>query len=104
MVVIIFCGLFPWHRPLGEHMIAEFSILAAVYIVWMLSLVYVMVASDEVSLTIATLPFILSLPISLICAASLEVIMPGILLADFALAAVVGVLFSVRWIMAIIGE
>ncbi|MBD3160146.1 MAG: hypothetical protein GF309_15315 [Candidatus Lokiarchaeota archaeon] len=85
-------------------MIAEFSILAAVYVVWILSLVYGMVASEEVSLTIATLPFIISFPISLICAASLEVIMPGILLADFTLAAVVAVLLSVRWIMAIIGE
>ena len=85
-------------------MIAEFSILAAVYVVWILSLVYGMVASEEVSLTIATLPFIISFPISLICAASLEAIMPGIFLADFALAAVVAVLFSVRWIMAIIGE
>ncbi|MGM0687795.1 MAG: hypothetical protein ACQET3_12550 [Promethearchaeati archaeon] len=85
-------------------MIPELSILAAVFIVWMLSLVYGMVASDEISLTIATLPFILSLPISLICAASLEVIIPGIFFADFVLAAVVAVLFSVRWIMAIIGE
>lgn len=85
-------------------MIVEIALLVAIYSVWILLLVNVMVSSEEISLTIATLPFIVTFPIAMIIAATLELVMPGILLADILLTLVVGVLLFVRWVMAIVGE
>lgn len=85
-------------------MIVEVALLIAIYSVWIVLLVNVMVSSEEVSLTIATLPFIITFPIAMILAASLELILPGIFLADVALTMIVGVLLFVRWVMAIAGE
>ncbi|MHA1768372.1 MAG: hypothetical protein ACTSV3_00785 [Candidatus Thorarchaeota archaeon] len=85
-------------------MIVEVSLLIAIYSVWILILVNVMVSSEEVSLTIATLPFIITFPLAMILAASLESIFPGIFLADIMLTMIVGILLFVRWIMAIAGE
>ena len=85
-------------------MIVEVAILIAIYSVWIVLLVNVMVSSEEVSLTIATLPFIITFPIAMILAASLELILPGVFLLDIALTMIVGVLLFVRWVMAIAGE
>jgi len=85
-------------------MLIEVSLLTAIYAVWILLLVNAMVSSEEVSLTIATLPFIVTFPIALILAASAEVVIPGILGVDILLTAIVGVLLFVRWVMAIVGE
>lgn len=85
-------------------MIVEAAILIAIYSVWIVLLVNVMVSSEEVSLTIATLPFIITFPIAMILAASLELILPGVFLLDIALTMIVGVLLFVRWVMAIAGE
>jgi hypothetical protein len=85
-------------------LIAEVALLIAIYAVWIVLLVNVMVSSEEVSLTIATLPFIITFPVALILAASLELILPGIFIADIALTMIVGVLLFVRWVMAIAGE
>ncbi|MGQ4911949.1 MAG: hypothetical protein ACP6KW_07235 [Candidatus Thorarchaeota archaeon] len=85
-------------------MIVEVSLLIAIYSVWILLLVNVMVSSEEVSLTIATLPFIITFPVAMILAASLELILPGIFLADIMLTMIVGILLFVRWVMAIAGE
>ena len=85
-------------------MIVEVALLIAIYSVWIVLLVNVMVSSEEVSLTIATLPFIITFPIAMILAASLELILPGIFIADVAITMIVGVLLFVRWIMAIAGE
>lgn len=63
-----------------------------------------MVSSEEVSLTVTTLPFIVSFPIALLVAASAEVWFPGIFMIDVLLTAIVGVLIFVRWVMAIVGE
>ncbi|MHA2602089.1 MAG: hypothetical protein AM324_008185 [Candidatus Thorarchaeota archaeon SMTZ1-83] len=86
------------------QMLIEVSLLTAIYAVWILLLVNAMVSSEEVSLTIATLPFIVTFPIALILAASAEVVIPGILGVDILLTAIVGVLLFVRWVMAIVGE
>ena len=86
------------------QMILEVSLLTAIYAVWILLLVNAMVSSEEVSLTIATLPFIVTFPIALILAASAEVFMPGILAIDILLTVIMGVLLFVRWVMAIVGE
>jgi hypothetical protein len=72
--------------------------------VWILTLVNSVVSSEEVSLTIATLPFIVTFPIALILAAYLEAFLPNILSIDVLLTAVVGILIFVRWVMAIVGE
>lgn len=85
-------------------MIAQLSILAVIYAVWIICLVNVMVSSEEVSLTVATLPFIVTFPVALLLAASVEPLMPRVLLIDILLTLVVGVLLAVRWIMAIVGE
>ena len=63
-----------------------------------------MVSSEEISLTIATLPFIVTFPIALILAAISEAFMPGIFMIDVVLTSIVGVLIFVRWVMAIVGE
>ena len=85
-------------------MIFELSILVAIYAIWILTLVNSMVSSEEVSLTIATLPFIITFPIALILAAISEAFMPGIFMIDVVLTSIVGVLIFVRWVMAIVGE
>ena len=85
-------------------MIVEISILVSIYAVWILTLVNSMVSSEEISLTIATLPFIITFPIALILAAFLEVTFPGIFMIDVVLTSVIGVLIFVRWVMAIVGE
>ena len=85
-------------------MIVEISILVSIYAVWILTLVNSMVSSEEISLTIATLPFIITFPIALILAAILEITFPGIFMIDVVLTSVIGVLIFVRWVMAIVGE
>jgi hypothetical protein len=85
-------------------MIVEVALLVAIYSIWILLLVNVMVSSEEVSLTVATLPFIVTFPVAMIIAASLELVIPGVFLADLLLTIIVGVLLFVRWVMAIAGE
>lgn len=85
-------------------MIFELALLVAIYAIWILLLVNSMVSSEEVSLTVTTLPFIITFPIALIIAASAEVYVPGIFTIDVILTAIVGVLIFVRWVMAIVGE
>lgn len=85
-------------------MIVEIAILVSIYAVWILTLVNSMVSSEEISLMIATLPFIITFPIALILAAILEVTFPGIFMIDVVLTSVIGVLIFVRWVMAIVGE
>ncbi|MFX0106964.1 MAG: hypothetical protein ACFE7R_01645 [Candidatus Hodarchaeota archaeon] len=85
-------------------MILQVSLLVAIYAIWILILVNSMVASEELSLTVATLPFIVTFPIALVIAASLEITLPGVLAVDILLTVVIGVLLFVRWVMAIVGE
>ena len=85
-------------------MLVEASILIAIYAIWIVLLVNVMVSSEEVSLTIATLPFIVTFPLALLVSAILEVTVPVVFLADILITMIVGVLLFIRWIMAIIGE
>ena len=85
-------------------MLFEIGLLVAIYAIWILTLVNSMVSSEEVSLTIATLPFIVTFPVALLVSASAEVFFPGIFMIDVLLTAIVGVLIFVRWVMAIVGE
>jgi hypothetical protein len=85
-------------------MLVEASILIAIYAIWIVLLVNVMVSSEEVSLTIATLPFIVTFPVALIVSAILEITVPGVFLADILITMIVGVLLFIRWVMAIVGE
>jgi hypothetical protein len=85
-------------------MLVEVSLLVAIYAIWIVLLVNVMVSSEEISLTIATLPFIVTFPIALILSALLEITVPGAFLADVLLTIIVGLLLFVRWVMAIVGE
>ena len=85
-------------------MIVEASILIAIYAIWIVLLVNVMVSSEEISLTIATLPFIVTFPLALIVSAILEISVPGAFLADILLTMIIGVLLFIRWVMAIVGE
>jgi hypothetical protein len=85
-------------------MLVEASILIAIYAIWIVLLVNVMVSSEEVSLTIATLPFIVTFPLALIVSAILEITVPGVFMADILLTMIVGVLLFIRWVMAIVGE
>jgi hypothetical protein len=85
-------------------MLVEASILIAIYAIWIVLLVNVMVSSEEVSLTIATLPFIVTFPVALIISAILEITVPGVFLADILITMIVGVLLFIRWVMAIVGE
>ncbi|MFW9846273.1 MAG: hypothetical protein ACFFD6_05975 [Candidatus Thorarchaeota archaeon] len=86
------------------QILVEASLLIAIYAIWILLLVNAMVSSEEVSLTIATLPFIVTFPIALFLAASAEVYMPGIFAVDVLLTIIMGVLLFIRWVMAIVGE
>jgi len=63
-----------------------------------------MISSEEISLTIATLPFIVTFPVALIISAILEITVPGVFMADILLTMIVGVLLFIRWVMAIVGE
>lgn len=85
-------------------MLAEVAILIAIYAVWIVLLVNVMVSSEEVSLTIATLPFIVTFPVALIVSAILEVTVSGAFIANVLLTMIIGVLLFIRWVMAIVGE
>lgn len=85
-------------------MLAEAGILIAIYAIWIVLLVNVMVSSEEVSLTVATLPFIVTFPVALIMSAILEITVPGVFLADVLITMIVGVLLFIRWVMAIVGE
>lgn len=85
-------------------MIFEASILIAIYALWIVILVNVMISSEEISLTIATLPFIVTFPVALIVSAILEITVPGVFMANILLTMIVGVLLFIRWVMAIIGE
>ena len=85
-------------------MLAEAAILTAIYAIWIVLLVNVMVSSEEISLTIATLPFIVTFPVALIVSAILEITVPGVFLADILITMIVGVLLFIRWVMAIVGE
>ncbi|UCH03924.1 MAG: hypothetical protein JSW05_10075 [Candidatus Thorarchaeota archaeon] len=85
-------------------MIVEVSLLIAIYSIWILLLVNAMVSTEEISLTIATLPFIVTFPIALLLSVAAEVFIPGILGVDILLTAVIGILLFVRWVMAIVGE
>ena len=85
-------------------MIVEIALLIGIYAVWILILVTSMVSTEEVSLTVATLPFIVTFPIAMILAALAEVFVPGIFTINLLLTIVVGVLIFVRWVMAIVGE
>ena len=85
-------------------MLFEIGVLVAIYAIWILTLVNSMVSSEEVSLTVATLPFIVTFPIALLVSASAEVFFPGIFMIDVVLTAIVGILIFVRWVMAIVGE
>ncbi len=85
-------------------MLFEASILIAIYALWIVILVNVMISSEEISLTIATLPFIVTFPLALIISAILEITVPGVLMADILLTMIVGVLLFIRWVMAIVGE
>jgi len=85
-------------------MLVEVSILIAIYAIWIVLLVNVMVSSEEISLTVATLPFIVTFPVALIVSAILEITVPGVFMADILLTMIVGVLLFIRWVMAIVGE
>jgi len=85
-------------------MLVEVSLLVAIYAIWIVLLVNVMVSSEEISLTVATLPFIVTFPIALILSAILEIAVPGAFLADVLLTIIVGLLLFIRWVMAIVGE
>jgi hypothetical protein len=85
-------------------MIVELALLTAIFAIWILTLVNSMASSEEISLTIATLPFIVTFPFALLLSVSVEVWIPGILIIDIGLTAVVGILLFVRWVMAIVGE
>jgi hypothetical protein len=85
-------------------MMPEVALLVGIYAIWLLLLVNIMVSSEEISLTVATLPFIVTFPIALILAAWIEAQIPGVFLADVLITMIVGVLIFVRWVMAIVGE
>ena len=82
----------------------EIAILTVIYSIWIIVLVHSMISSEQISLTVATLPFLITFPIALIIAASLEITIPGIFLVDVVVTVVIGILIIVRWIMALVGE
>ncbi len=79
-------------------------LLVGIYAIWIVLLVNAMVSSEEISLTVATLPFIVTFPIALILAAWTEVYIPGLFLVDIVITMIIGILLFVRWVMAIVGE
>lgn len=85
-------------------MILQVALLVGIYAIWIVLLVNAMVSSEEISLTVATLPFIVTFPIALILAAWTEVYIPGLFLVDIVITMIIGILLFVRWVMAIVGE
>lgn len=85
-----------------RSMLLEISIIASIYIIWLVTLVNMMVSSEEVSLTVTTLPFIITFPVALILSATVEIYLPGFFLVNVLLTAIIGVLVFSRWIMAIV--
>ncbi|MHA1951707.1 MAG: hypothetical protein ACXAAO_02250 [Candidatus Thorarchaeota archaeon] len=85
-------------------MMLEVALLVGIYVIWIVLLVNAMVSSEEISLTVATLPFIVTFPVALILAAWTEVYVPGVFIVDIVLTMIIGVLLFVRWVMAIVGE
>jgi hypothetical protein len=85
-------------------MMLQVALLVGIYAIWTVLLVNAMVSSEEVSLTVATLPFIVTFPVALILSAWTEVYIPGVFLVDVVLTMIIGVLLFVRWVMAIVGE
>ncbi len=85
-------------------MILQVALLVGIYAIWIVLLVNAMVSSEEISLTVATLPFIVTFPIALILAAWIVVYVPGVFLAYIVLTMIIGVMLFVRWVMAIVGE
>ena len=85
-------------------MMLQVALLVGIYAIWIVLLVNAMVSSEEISLTVATLPFIVTFPIALILAAWIEVYVPGVFIVDIVLTMIIGVLLFVRWVMAIVGE
>jgi len=83
-------------------MLLEMAIIASIYIIWLVTLVNMMVSSEEVSLTVTTLPFIITFPVALVLSATVEIYLPGFFLVDVLLTAIIGVLVFSRWIMAIV--
>lgn len=82
----------------------QVALLVGIYAIWIVLIVNVMVSSEEISLTVATLPFIVTFPIALILAAWTEVYIPGVFLVDIVITMIIGILLFVRWVMAIVGE
>ncbi|MFW9925483.1 MAG: hypothetical protein ACFFDM_01825, partial [Candidatus Thorarchaeota archaeon] len=82
----------------------QVALLVGIYAIWIVLLVNAMVSSEEISLTVATLPFIVTFPIALILAAWTEVYIPGLFLVDIVITMIIGILLFVRWVMAIVGE
>jgi hypothetical protein len=76
-------------------MIAEVALLVGIYAIWIVLLVNAMVSSEEISLTVATLPFIVTFPIALILAAWTEVYIPGLFLVDIVITMIIGILLFV---------
>ncbi|NHI83149.1 MAG: hypothetical protein EAX81_02425 [Candidatus Thorarchaeota archaeon] len=85
-------------------MIPEIALLIGIYSIWILILVASMVSTEEVSLTMTTLPFIVTFPIAMILAALIETFIPGTFAVNLLLTIVVGVLLFIRWVMAIVDE
>jgi hypothetical protein len=85
-------------------MLVETALLLAIYSVWVVTLVNAMISSEEISLTIATLPFIVTFPMAFLLSVVLELYIPNILQVNIMLTVVVGILIFVRWVMAIVGE
>ena len=85
-------------------MMVQVALLVGIYAIWIVLLVNAMVSSEEISLTVATLPFIVTFPVALILAAWTEIYVPGIFLVDIVLTMIIGILLFVRWVMAIVGE
>ncbi|TFG12172.1 hypothetical protein EU537_10165 [Candidatus Thorarchaeota archaeon] len=83
-------------------MLLEIAIIASIYIIWLVTLVNMMVSSEEISLTITTLPFIITFPVALVLSATVEIYIPGFLLVDILLTVIIVVLVFSRWIMAIV--
>ena len=82
----------------------EVAILTIIYSVWIIVLVHSMISTEQISLTIATLPFLITFPIALLLAASIEITVPGVFLVNLVVTIVIGILLFVRWIMALVGE
>ncbi len=85
-------------------MLVEAALLTAIYAIWIVVLVNTMISSEEISLTFATIPFIVTVPMSLILAAIVELDIPGTFQVGILLTIIVGILLTVRWTMAIVGE